>query len=44
MEQISLELFGTKDYRSILDAMAPSDALVKEFWQRCVINGFCDKK
>lgn len=32
MKKVSSELFGTDDYKSILDVMAPSDYLVKQFW------------
>lgn len=42
MSQISLSLFGTTDYKTIIDVMAPSDALVKEFWRQCKLAGFCD--
>ena len=42
MAQISLEVFGTEDYNGVLGVMAPSDALVKEFWMRCKHAGFCD--
>lgn len=42
MEAISINLFGTKDYKSVLSIMAPSDALVKEFWKQCKQAGYCD--
>lgn len=44
MEKISLEIFGTTDYQSVLDAMAPSDCLVKEFRRRCQLAGLSDHK
>lgn len=34
MEEISMEMFGTTDYQSVLDAMSPHDSLVKEFKYR----------
>mgnify|MGYP003081981601 CR=1 FL=1 len=34
MEKISEEIFGTSDYQSVLDVLAPSDALVREFYKR----------
>lgn len=34
IEDISVALFGTKDYQSVLDVLSPSDALVKEFKRR----------
>lgn len=33
-EQIALELFGTSDFDGVLDVLAPSDTLVKEFHKR----------
>jgi hypothetical protein len=42
MELISLELFGTRDYKAVLDVMAPSDGAVKEFWRRCRTAGLLD--
>lgn len=44
MEKISLAIFGTTDYQAILDVMAPSDALVKEFRRRCQLAGLSDHK
>ena len=32
MKNISSKWFGTEDYKSIIDVMAPSDYLVKNFW------------
>lgn len=32
MKNISSKWFGTDDYKSIIDVMAPSDYLVKHFW------------
>ena len=43
MNEISLEVFGTEEYEDVLDMMAPSDTLVKEFWRRCREAGYCDK-
>lgn len=34
MEEISVELFGTPDYASVLEVMSPHDSLVKEFKYR----------
>ena len=34
MDKISMQLFGTTDYQSVLDVLAPSDGLVKEFYRR----------
>lgn len=42
MESISFELFGTRDYKGVLDVMAPSDSTVKEFWNRCRVAGLLD--
>lgn len=42
MEKISLEVFGTEDYNSVLEIMAPSDTLVKLFWDRCRATGYLD--
>lgn len=44
MEKISLEIFGTTDYRAVLDVMSPSDYLVKEFRRRCQLSGLSDHK
>ena len=32
-EQLSLKIFGTKDYESVLSVLLPSDPLVKKFKQ-----------
>jgi hypothetical protein len=34
MLEISKEIFGTEDYESVLEVLAPSDALVREFNKR----------
>lgn len=34
MHEISKEIFGTEDYESVLEILAPSDALVREFKKR----------
>lgn len=44
MEQLSLAMFGTPDYQSVLSVMAPSDELVKDFEARCTAAGFLDQK
>lgn len=34
MYDIAKELFGTEDYQSALEELAPSDFLVREFYKR----------
>lgn len=34
IENISVEIFGTKDYRSMLKILNPHDGMVKEFNRR----------
>lgn len=36
IQAISIELFGTPDYESVLDMLSPSDSLIKEFKRRVV--------
>lgn len=33
MEEISLKIFGTTDYESVLKILPPYDGLVKQFYQ-----------
>lgn len=32
IEQISVQIFGTKDYQAMLSVLAPSSALVRQFY------------
>ena len=38
IEELSQNIFGTSDYNAVLEVLAPSDALVKEFKKRIEVN------
>ncbi len=40
MEELSLKIFGTPDYQSVLNVLAPSDKMVKEFKKQCELHGY----
>lgn len=34
LKEISKEIFGTEDYKAVLEVLAPGDSLVREFYKR----------
>lgn len=44
MEELSQKIFGTPDYVGVLETLAGSDALVKEFRKQAYRAGYMDKE